>query len=76
MGDKAMEIKTIPLSGTQSGKIEIAKIERPYGDNSEPVASIGIFLDKFSEEPDWKVHIPKDNIDDVIKALQGTKELL
>ena len=76
MGDKAMEIKTIPLSGTQSGKIEIAKIERPYGDNSEPVASIGIFLDKFSEEPDWKVHIPKDNIDDVIKALQETKELL
>ena len=76
MGDKAIEIKTIPLSGTQSGKIEIAKIERPYGDNSEPVASIGIFLDKFSEEPDWKVHIPKDNIDDVIKALQETKELL
>ncbi len=76
MGDKAIEIKIFPLSGTQSGKIEVAKIEHPYGEDSEPVASIGIFLDKFSEEPDWKVHIPKENIDDVIAALQETKELL
>ncbi len=76
MGDKAIEVKTIPLSGTQSGKIEVAKIEHPYGENSSAVASIGIFLDKFSEEPDWKVHIPKENIDDVIAALQETKELL
>jgi len=76
MGDKAVEIKTIPLSGTQSGKIEIAKIPHPYGDESEAVASIGIFLDKFSEEPDWKVHIPKDNIDAVIEALKEAKEKL
>ena len=76
MGDKAIEIKTIPLNGTQSGKIEVAKIEHPYGEDSSPVASIGIFLDKFSEEPDWKVHLPKENIDEVIKALQETKEAL
>jgi len=76
MGDKAVEIKTIPLSGTQSGKIEIAKITHPYGEKSEAVASIGIFLDKFSEEPDWKVHIPKDNIDAVIEALKEAKEKL
>jgi hypothetical protein len=76
MGDRAIEIKTFALSGTKSGKIEVAKITNPYGEDSDPVASIGIFLDKYSEEPDWKVHIPKENIDEVIAALQEVKSLL
>jgi hypothetical protein len=73
MGDRAIEIDTFALEGTRSGKIEVAKIVNPYGEESEPVASIGIFLDRYSEEPDWKVHIPKGNIDRLIEALKKVK---
>jgi len=70
------EIETLPLSSTENGKIEVAVIENPYGENSSPVASVGIFLDSGNDEPDWKVHIPKDDIDAVISALQKAKESL
>jgi hypothetical protein len=40
------------------------------------VASIGISLQANTEEPDWKVHIPKANIDAVISALQEAKKTL
>ncbi|ADV45750.1 hypothetical protein [Nitratifractor salsuginis] len=76
MADKFNEIATLPLSSAEKGKIEVAVIEEPYGAGSEPVASIGIFLDGSNEEPDWKVHIPKENIDGVIEALKKAKEAL
>ena len=63
-------MKTIPLSSTKKGVISVTKIERPYGEDSAPVASIGISLTGNAEEPEWKVHIPLDNLDEVIKALQ------
>ena len=65
-----------PLSGTENGKIEIAIVEEPYGKNTPSIVSIGIFLNKENSEPDWKVHIPKENIDDVVTALQKAKEQL
>ena len=67
-------IDNIKLSGTDDGEIKIALVSKPYGDNSEPVASIGISLKANAEQPDWKVHIPKDNIDAVISALQEAKK--
>ena len=70
------EIETFDISGTKNGKIEVAIITEPYGAGSEGVASIGIFLDKGNNEPDWKVHLPKDNIDGVIEALKKAKEAL
>jgi len=70
------EIETMPLAGTENGKIEVAVIEEPYGAGSDPVASIGIFLNGSNEEPDWKVHIPKASIDGVIEALHKAKESL
>jgi hypothetical protein len=76
MAEKFKEIATLPLSSVEKGKIEVAVIEEPYGAGSEPVASIGIFLDGSNEEPDWKVHIPKENIDGVIEALKKAKEVL
>jgi len=76
MADTVKEIKTLPLSGTENGKIEIAVIEEPYGTGSAAVASVGIFLDGNNNEPDWKVHIPADNIDEVVSALQEAKEQL
>ena len=65
--------KTIALSGTKNGVISVTKIEEPYGKNSATVASIGISLAGNSEEPEWKVHLPMDNLDEVITALQDLR---
>jgi len=65
--------KTIALSGTKNGVISITKLENPYGENSGTVASIGISLSGESDNPEWKVHIPLENLDEVIKALQELK---
>lgn len=60
----------INLHGTKKGGISIERIEKPYGEKSSPVVSIGIFLNKESEEPNWKSHIPIENLEEVIKELQ------
>ena len=65
--------KTIPLASTKKGTISISKIDEPYGKESPTVASIGISLTGKADTPDWKVHIPMDNLDDVIEALQALK---
>ncbi len=65
--------KTIELSGTQRGVISVTKLEEPYGPKSNTVASIGVSLSGNANEPEWKVHIPLENLDDVIKALQELK---
>jgi len=62
--------KVISLSGTKNGVISIEKIDEPYGKGSHSVASIGINLKGDASNPEWKVHIPFDNVQDVIKALQ------
>jgi len=69
------EIDEMVLSGTK-GKITIKTIAQPYGPKSESVASIGISLKASAEEPDWKIHLPKSNIDQVIEALKKAKETL
>ena len=76
MAHTVKEIRTMPLSGTENGKIEVAVIEEPYGAGTAPVASVGIFLDGNNSEPDWKVHIPKEDIDGVIAALQEAKSAI
>ncbi len=76
MSGKVTPIEEMHLSGTKDGKITVTTIEEPYGPNSENVASIGISLQANADEPDWKVHIPKANIDAVIEALQKAKEHL
>jgi hypothetical protein len=65
--------KTIALDGTKNGVISVTQLENPYGEGSGSVASIGIALDGNANNPEWKVHIPLNNIDDVIKALQEIK---
>lgn len=69
-------IKEIPLASTKDGAITVATLKEPYGKGTEPVVSIGIWLSKTSEEPDWKVHIPVENLDEVIEALQEAKKEL
>ena len=63
--------KEINLKNTQNGKITIGILEKPYGENSSEVISIAVTLD--GENIDWKVHIPNENLDDVILALQELK---
>lgn len=62
--------KTISLSGTKKGVISVTKIDEPYGAGSHSVASIGISLAGNANEPEWKVHIPLENLDEVIEALK------
>lgn len=71
---KTTTIDTVlSLAGTKNGVIAVSKIEEPYGKKSTPVASIGISLSGDAENPEWKVHIPLENIEDVIAALQKIK---
>jgi len=65
--------KTISLDGTKNGVISVSKIEQPYGPKSGTVASIGISLAGDAENPEWKVHLPLANLDEVIEALQALK---
>jgi len=76
MSSTVNNIDEMTLSGTKDGKITITTVAEPYGPNSESVASIGIALQAGASEPDWKVHIPKANIDAVIAALQEAKKSL
>ena len=76
MSGTVTKIGEMTLSGTKDGKITVTTVSEPYGPKSESVASIGISLQAGAEEPDWKVHIPKANIDAVISALQAAKKSL
>ena len=76
MSGTVTNIAEIGLSGTKEGKITVSTVSEPYGAKSESVASIGISLQANSQEPDWKVHIPKTNIDAVIEALVEAKKSL
>lgn len=65
--------KVINLSGTKKGVISVTKVEKPYGEKSADVASIGISLAGNADEPEWKVHIPMANLEEVIEALTALK---
>ncbi len=75
MSGTVTNIDEMTLSGTK-GKITITTVAQPYGPKSESVASIGISLKADATEPEWKVHIPKANIAQVIKALQEAEKAL
>ncbi len=70
MSSGATIIREIPLEGTKKGVISISKIDAPYGEGSDSVASIGISLAGDAKNPEWKVHIPLGNINAVIEALK------
>ena len=71
---KSIILKTFPLAGTKEGIISISHLEEPYGKESNPVVSIGISLKGDTHTPDWKAHIPYENLDDLISALNEAKE--
>ena len=73
MSKESKLLKTFKLAGTKSGTISVSHISEPYGEDSKPVVSVGISLKGDVSEPDWKAHIPYENIDDLIEALNEAK---
>jgi hypothetical protein len=73
MNHGATIISEIPLDGTKKGLISVSKIDEPYGEGSDSVASIGISLSGDAKNPEWKVHIPLGNIDALIEALKSVQ---
>lgn len=73
MSSSATIISEISLDGTKNGVITVSKIDEPYGAGSDSVASIGISLSGDAKNPEWKVHLPLGNLDEVIAALQSVK---
>ena len=67
------KIAEFDLAGTKKGKITVSNVSEPYGANTADIVSIGISLT--GEDIQWKSHIPYDNIDELILALQKAKEL-
>ena len=74
MSKKVDIMHKINLANTKNGIITISHINEPYVDKSTPVVSIGISLSGNACEPDWKAHIPYENLDEVIKALESIKK--
>ena len=66
-------LNTFKLAGTKEGTISVSNIKEPYGKGSDSVVSIGISLKGNIEEPDWKAHIPYENLDDLIASLTEAK---
>lgn len=74
MGGKSTIIESFALADTKKGKITVSHLEEPYGTGSFPVVSIGISLKGDETSPDWKAHIPYENLDQLIATLQDAKE--
>jgi hypothetical protein len=67
-------VKTLKLSDTKNGVITVSNIEEPYGNSgSARVVSIGINLKGDDQNPEWKVHVPYEDLDGVIEALKEAK---
>jgi len=73
MPKKSIDVKMLKLAHTSDGTISVAHIEKPYGEDSSPVVSIGISIS--GGDHDWKVHIPYENLDDVINALHEARKV-
>jgi hypothetical protein len=70
---KVKLISEFDLSSTDLGKIVVSELLNPYGDGTEPVVSIAVDLQD-NKEIDYKVHVPFEDIDNLIEALQKAKE--
>lgn len=68
----ANETKTIPLANSKKGYISVTTIDEPYGKGTPTVASIAISLN--GSDIEWKVHIPMENIDELVASLQDLKK--
>ena len=73
MSGTATLIKEIPLANSEKGIITVSHLTHPYGEGSKPVVSIGVSLKGDGGHPDWKAHIPYDNVEMLVEALKEAK---
>lgn len=73
MPAKHIEVKTFKLSNSSSDTVKIQHIEKPYGEYSSPVVSIGIYSEGETKISD--VEIPYENIEVFLKALHESIDL-
>jgi hypothetical protein len=66
-------IEEFNLSSTDLGKIVVSDLTNPYGEGTGSVVSIAVDLED-NKEIDYKVHVPYEDIDNLIAALQKAKE--
>lgn len=69
---KLERLNSIILKNSKNATLSIANIKEPYGVGSEDVLSLAICLKE--NKADWKIHIPYDNLDELIIALEQIKE--
>ncbi|MBL0686290.1 MAG: hypothetical protein JJV95_02710 [Sulfurospirillum sp.] len=74
MGGKNTILNKFALAETKKGIISVSHLEEPYGSGSFPVVSIGISIKGDETKPDWKAHIPYENLDQLIESLKIAKE--
>jgi len=74
MSKKILNVKTIKLAHSKDGTISVVHIEEPYGNHSSPVASISISPNE-KKKDEWKVHIPYENLDELIQALNDARDI-
>tara|TARA_R110002074_G_scaffold295516_1_gene467118 strand:- start:80 stop:295 length:216 start_codon:yes stop_codon:yes gene_type:complete len=63
-------LKTIPYKNRENAFITIAKVDEPYGSNTESVLSIGCTLKGDIENPSWVVHIPMYMAEELAQILR------
>ncbi|NQY93876.1 MAG: hypothetical protein HRT43_06895 [Campylobacteraceae bacterium] len=68
-----IEVKNLHLSHTRGEIITVTHVEKPYGEHSSPIVSIGTSY--HGKKNNSVVEIPYENVDEVIKALQESKKV-
>lgn len=69
-------VETIKLHTAKNGAIKVAHIDHPYGKFSSPIISIGVLLSNSeTKNPEWKIHVPYENLHNLIKALQKAENV-
>jgi len=70
---KLIEVKNLHLAHHKGESITITHIEKPHGEHSDPVVSIG--LSYHGKKNNSIIEIPYDNVDEVIIALVESKKV-
>ncbi|MEZ4692952.1 MAG: hypothetical protein R2837_02855 [Aliarcobacter sp.] len=63
------ELGTLSLAGTKKAKISLFQnVTEPYGKDTLDIVKYWYFLN--GQDIQWKLHIPYENLEDVIAILQ------
>ena len=68
-----IEVKNLHLAHHRGESITITHVEKPHGEHSDPIVSIGTSY--HGEKNSSLIEIPYDNVDEVIMALVESKKV-